>query len=44
MLHYCIYCELEYLLQKCPYCGELIFYREKGHMKEDKCELRKKLV
>jgi len=30
------------MLQKCPYCGELIFYREKGHSKEDRCDLRKK--
>jgi DNA-directed RNA polymerase subunit RPC12/RpoP len=29
------------MLQKCPYCGELIFYREKGHTKEDRCDLRK---
>jgi len=29
------------MLQKCPYCGELIFYREKGHAKEDRCDLRK---
>ena len=21
------------MLQKCPYCGELIFFREKGHGK-----------
>lgn len=30
------------MLQKCPHCGELIFYREKGHSKEDRCDLRKK--
>jgi DNA-directed RNA polymerase subunit RPC12/RpoP len=29
------------MLQKCPYCGELIFYHEKGHAKDDRCDLRK---
>lgn len=28
------------MLQKCPYCGELIFFREKGHAKNDGCDLK----
>jgi len=32
------------MLQKCPYCDQLIFYREKGHAKEDRCDLRKKAI
>ena len=33
-----------YMLQKCPYCGELIFFREPGHAKEDRCDLRKETL
>ena len=28
------------MLQKCPYCGELIFFREKGLAKNDGCDLK----
>ena len=28
------------MLQKCPYCCELIFFREKGHAKNDGCDLK----
>jgi len=31
---------LKHLLQKCRYCGKLIFFREKGHAKEDRCDLK----